>query len=115
MLYNNNSNYNKFKKYFNNKTNSSKKRRISSAHPLILNYNKKYKGIDKIINLKNYKNNYYDDIPKILAFKENIFVHEKNISLSENNQIINNIMNNNDKIKNKNTDYIDQNKKAEEP
>ena len=113
MLYNNNSNYNKFKKYFNNKTNSSKKRRISSAYPLILNYNKKYKEINKIIILKNYKNNYYDDIPKILAFKENIFVHEKNISLSENNQDINDIINNNDKIKN--TDYINQNKKVKEP
>ena len=114
MLYNNNSNYNKFKKYFNNKPNSSKKRRINSARPIILDYNKRFKETEKIINLKNYNNNdYYDDIPKILAFKENIFVHEKNISLSENNQDINDIINNNDKIKN--TDYINQNKKVKEP
>ena len=114
MLYNNNSNYNKFKKYFNNKPNSSKKRRINSARPIILDYNKRFKEMEKIINLKNYNNNdYYDDIPKILAFKENIFVHEKNISLSENNQDINDIINNNDKIKN--TDYINQNKKVKEP
>ena len=113
MLYNNHSNYNKFKKYFSHKTNSSKKRRISSARPFLLNYNKKFGEIEKIINLKNYNNvnsDYYDDIPKILAFKENIFVHEKNISLSENNQDIKNIINNNDNIKN--TDYINHNKKA---
>ena len=45
-----------------------------------------------------------------MAFKENIFVHEKNISLSENKKDIKKIINNNDNIKN--TDYINHNKKA---
>ena len=95
----------------NNKTNSSNKKRINSARPLNLNYNKRFNEIENIINLKNGDSNNLD-IPKILAFKENIFVHEKNISLSNKNNYhseINDIFCNNSKISSSNYNYNNNN------
>ena len=102
-----NTNYGKFNKNIkiNNTNNLSHKKRINSARPLILDYNKRFNEIENIINLKNGNNNNLN-IPKILAFKENFFVHEKNISLSNknnNNLEINDTFANN--IKFSNTDY----------
>ena len=96
------SNVNKFMKNSNIKNNTLHKKRINSARPLILDYNKRFEEIENIINFKN-ENNNYRDIPKILAFKENIFVHEKNISLFKNENLdtnTNDIFSNNSKISN---------------
>lgn len=107
-----NTNYGKFNKNIkiNNTNNLSHKKRINSARPLILDYNKRFNEIENIINLKNGNNNNLN-IPKILAFKENIFVHEKNISLSNKNnnnlEIYDTFTNN---IKFSNTDYNYNNK-----
>ena len=96
------SNVTKFMKNSNIKNNTLHKKRINSARPLILDYNKRFEEIENIINFKN-ENNNYRDIPKILAFKENIFVHEKNISLFKNENLdtnTNDIFSNNSKINN---------------
>lgn len=83
----------------NEKKNSVQQRRINSARPL-LKYNTNFKEMEKNFNL-NELLNYNGD--KQVAFKENILVHEKKISLSDispdknnandidkNNQICNN-------------------------
>ena len=89
-------------KNINRKKNSSNKRRINSARPLFLDSNKRLTEIENLINLRQYN----DEIPKILAFKENILVHVKNISLLNNNN-----KNNTDEINQKNKNYnIDYNK-----
>ena len=69
-----------------------KNNRINSANYIITIYNKEFKNIGNLFNL-NKINNKYDDIQKILAFKENIFVHEKNILFldKDKNNIINKI------------------------
>ena len=106
-----NTNYSKFNKNIkiNNTSNLSHKKRINSARPLILDYNKRFNEIENIINLKRGNNNNLN-VPKILAFKENIFVYEKNISLSNknNNNLENDIFSHNIKISN--TDYNYNNK-----
>ena len=106
-----NTNYGKFNKNIkiNNTNNLSHKKRINSARPLILDYNKRFNEIENIINLKRGNNNNLN-VPKILAFKENIFVYEKNISLSNknNNNLENDIFYHNIKISN--TDYNYNNK-----
>ena len=95
--------YNKYNNNYNNrsKINASQIKKINYANsvdPLILDCNDNLKQLENIINLK--ENFYYcDNIPKIMAFKENIFVHEKNILLDDNTkdcakqQIHNNISN----------------------
>ena len=98
----------------NNKKCQLNNKRINSAQPLILDCNKNVKDLKKIINLKLFNNN-YDSKSKILAFKENIFVYNKNISLlipnQNNNDIIGqyNINNNNNHIDSNNT-IINQSK-----
>ena len=93
---------------FISKKNTSRKSRIKSAKPLNLNYTKNFKNLNNLNNLNeinkcnNYNNNNYEDEQKILAYKENIFVHEKNLSLLENYKEINNLSNKNSK---KNSNY----------
>ena len=85
--------------------NSARKNRIKSAKPLILNYKKNFKNVKNLIEINkcnNYNNNIYEDVQKILAYKENIFVHQKNLSLLANYKGINNISNKNSK---KNNNY----------
>lgn len=83
--------------------NSPNKRRINSAHAVNLDYNNnRLKEIENIINSKNY-NNYNDEVQKILAFKENIFVHSKNITLLDSNRVNADEIDLNNKIYN--TDY----------
>jgi hypothetical protein len=91
--------------------NSARKNRIKSAKPLILNYKKNFKNVKNLIEINkcnNYNNNIYEDVQKILAYKENIFVHEKNLSLLENYKGLNNISNKNSK-KNSNNSTNDNN------
>ena len=80
-------NCNKFNKKIKKDQKHWYKIRINSARPLILDYNKRFKELQKIIN--------YDYSPKILAFKENILVHEKNISLYDNIDTKDKIISNN--------------------
>ena len=90
---------------FISKKNSSRKSRVKSAKPLILNYKKNFKNLNNLNEINkcnNYNNNNYEDMQKILAYKENIFVHEKNLSLLENYKGLNNISNKNSK---KNSNY----------
>ena len=90
---------------FISKKNSSRKSRVKSAKPLILNYKKNFKNLNNLNEINkcnNYNNNNYEDMQKILAYKENIFVHEKNLSLLENYKGLNNISNKNSK---KNNNY----------
>ena len=87
---------------FISKKNSERKSRIKSAKPLILNYKKNFKNLIEINKCNNYNNNNYEDMQKILAYKENIFVHQKNLSLLENYKGLNSISNQNSK---KNNNY----------
>ena len=64
----------------NNKKNDAPKRRINSARPL-LKYNRNFNEIENNFNLNELFNN--NDQQKIVAFKENILVHEKTLSLSD--------------------------------
>jgi len=96
---------------FANKKNLAKKSRIHSARPLILNYKnnfrnlKNFKNLNEINKCNNYNNN-YEDVQKILAYKENIFVHEKNLSLLENFKGLNNTSNKNiNKNSKRNSNY----------
>ena len=99
-----NNNYNLFNTKY--KKGKSNKKRINSARPLILDYKKRFNDIEELINLKEF-NNYYDSLQKIVAYKENILVYEKNISLSDNNHNNNDIINQNNIINNNanNTDF----------
>ena len=88
----------------NHKKNSSHKKRINSARPLTLDFNKRFKEIEQIINLK--ENFNYDNMPKILAFKENIFVHEKNLLLDNINHETNEIRPQNNNVSNTNINAL---------
>ena len=86
---------------FIHKKNYSRKNRIKSAKPLILNYKNNFNNINEINKCNNNnKNNNYEDVQKILAYKENIFVHEKNLSLLDNFKGLNNNSNKNSKKNN---------------
>jgi len=65
----------------NNKKNNDQTRRINSARPL-LKHNRNFKEFEKNLNLNELFNS-NGDTKKILAFKENILVHEKALSLSD--------------------------------
>lgn len=65
----------------NNKKNNVPQRRINSARPL-LKYNRNFKEFEKDFNLNELFNS-NGDKQKIVAFKENILVHGKTLSLSD--------------------------------
>ena len=88
----------------NYKKNNSRKNRIKSARHLVLDFNKEIEK--RFNNDDNERNNFNDNMKKVLAFKENIFVHEKTMSLLDNNYDINNLINSKKNITYNNNDLL---------